>query len=93
MSVDTYHAVFNFSGRVQGVGFRYQTLQVAKEFTVTGQVSNLPDGRVRLEVEGDEAELSDFVAALEERMSGYIRKTERSGIGRRVPQFRNFTIR
>lgn len=93
MAVETHHAVFHFSGRVQGVGFRYQAMQLAKEFTVTGQVSNLPDGRVRLEVEGAEAELSDFVAAIEERMSGYIRKTERSGIARRVPQFREFSIR
>src|SRR5215470_10194518 len=39
-----------FSGRVQGVGFRYQTLQLAKGFEVSGWVMNLPDGRVQLEV-------------------------------------------
>jgi len=92
MSVETHHAVVHFSGRVQGVGFRYQTLQVAKEFTVTGYVMNLPDGRVRLELEGDDAEVEEFVAAVEERMSGYIRKTERS-LGRRIAQFRDFSIR
>ena len=92
MPVETIHAVIHFTGRVQGVGFRYQTLQVAKEYTVTGHVSNLPDGRVRLEVEGEEAEVDDFVAAVEERMSGYIRKTERAK-ARRVPQFRDFSIR
>lgn len=92
MPVETHHAVIHFTGRVQGVGFRYQTLQAAKEFTVTGFVANLPDGRVRLEVEGDEAEIDDFVAAVEERMSGYIRKTERAK-ARRVAQFRDFAIR
>src|SRR5215813_12067767 len=39
-----------FTGRVQGVGFRYQTLQLAKGFEVSGWVMNLPDGRVQLEV-------------------------------------------
>lgn len=81
-----------FSGRVQGVGFRYQTLQVAKEFEVAGFVQNLPDGRVQLEVEGDSAEVSAFVAAVEERMHGYIRKTERHS-ARRSPQFQGFAIR
>ena len=46
---DVYHETVYFSGRVQGVGFRFTTLQVAKEFEVAGFVSNLPDGRVRLE--------------------------------------------
>ncbi len=81
-----------FAGRVQGVGFRYQTLQVAKEFEVTGFVQNLPDGRVLLEAEGSAADVAAFVAAVEERMHGYIRKTERHS-SRRVRQFQGFSIR
>lgn len=92
MTGDTQHVVVHFTGRVQGVGFRYQTMQLAAEYTVTGFVQNLPDGRVRLEAEGDEAEVADFVAAVEERMSGYIRQTERA-TQRRPAQFREFTIR
>ena len=41
-----HHTIF-FSGRVQGVGFRYATAQVARQFEVAGFVANLPDGRVR----------------------------------------------
>ncbi len=81
-----------FTGHVQGVGFRYQTLQVAKEFEVAGYVQNLPDGRVQLEAEGPAAEVSAFVAAVEERMHGYIRKTERRA-AKRPPQFQGFAIR
>lgn len=81
-----------FAGRVQGVGFRYQTLQVAKEFEVAGYVQNLPDGRVQLEVEGRPDEVAAFVAAVEERLHGYIRKTERHS-ARRAPQFQGFSIR
>ncbi len=81
-----------FTGRVQGVGFRYQTLQVAKEFEVAGYVQNLPDGRVQLEAEGPAKEVSGFITAVEERMHGYIRKTERRAI-RRPSQFQGFAIR
>lgn len=81
-----------FAGRVQGVGFRYQTLQVAKEFEVAGYVQNLPDGRVQLEAEGRPDEVAAFVAAVEERLHGYIRKTERHS-ARRAPQFQGFSIR
>src|SRR6218665_1270153 len=73
-----YHTTVFFNGRVQGVGFRYQTVQVAKEFDVSGWVMNLPDGRVQLEAEGRAGEVKDFIAALQERMEGYIRKVEQS---------------
>lgn len=87
-----YHATVFFSGRVQGVGFRYQTLQVAKEFEISGWVANLADGRVQLEAEGRSDEVRDFIAAVQERMEGHIRKTEQSN-ETRPPQFSGFTIR
>jgi acylphosphatase len=89
---EVFHAAIFFSGRVQGVGFRYQTLQVAKEFEVSGWVMNLPDGRVQLEVEGRPDEAKNFIAALHERMEGHIRKTEQT-TGTRAPQFSGFSIR
>lgn len=89
---DVHHETVFFTGHVQGVGFRYSTLQVAKEFEVTGFVSNLADGRVQLEVEGRKADVVDFVEAVQEKMHGYIRKTERSAKAR-APQFNGFTIR
>ena len=36
------------SGRVQGVGFRYATLDKAVALGLTGQVRNLPDRRVEV---------------------------------------------
>ena len=52
----------HYEGRVQGVGFRYTTLQIAKEFEVAGVVRNLADGRVHLEVEGRAADVAVLVA-------------------------------
>ncbi len=87
-----HHETVYFNGRVQGVGFRYQTLQVAKEFEVSGFVQNLDDGRVQLEAEGSAPEIGAFVAAVEERLTGYIHRTERHG-SIRAAQYRGFAIR
>ena len=89
---DVHHKILHFSGRVQGVGFRYTALALAREFEVAGYVQNLPDGRVRLEVEGEASEVAGFVGALEEQMRGYVRDVERTA-GRRAQQFTGFTIR
>lgn len=89
---DVHHATVHFSGRVQGVGFRYSTLQVAKEFEVAGFVSNLPDGRVLLEAEGARDEVKRFVTAVHERLHGYVRKVEETG-EERAPAFRGFVIK
>ena len=61
-----------FAGRVQGVGFRYTTTQVAQRFAVAGYVQNLPDGRVRAVAEGEPQDVGGFVSAVCERMSRYI---------------------
>ena len=57
--VDPYKDVIRehiiFSGRVQGVGFRYQATYAAKRVGLTGWVENLPDGSVEMEVQGTPA--------------------------------------
>src|SRR5262249_49642756 len=50
-----------YEGRVQGVGFRFTVRHIAKGFDVTGWVRNLPDGRVELQVTGDENEVRTFL--------------------------------
>lgn len=66
-----------FQGRVQGVGFRYTTRNLAINFDVTGFVRNLPDGRVELVCEGPEHQCHDFIDAVSERMKPHIRAIER----------------
>jgi len=67
-----------FSGRVQGVGFRYQTCRTAQNYEVSGYVRNLPDGRVEIEVEGERLEIDAFISAVTKRMEGFIMKVEES---------------
>ncbi|MBN1485030.1 MAG: acylphosphatase [Chloroflexia bacterium] len=48
-------------GRVQGVSFRYYTRRQARALGLSGWVKNLPDGRVEVVAEGDEAVLQELV--------------------------------
>ena len=52
------------SGIVQGVGYRYYTLRKAGALGLTGFVRNLPDGRVEVEVEGEESAIQEFIGFL-----------------------------
>jgi acylphosphatase len=52
---------FIVSGRVQGVGFRYFTVQAAERAGVVGTVRNLPDGTVEAIAEGSLATLAEFL--------------------------------
>ena len=65
-----------FEGHVQGVGFRYQTVAIAKGYDVTGTVSNMDDGRVFIHAEGEQTEVTAFMAEIESEMSSFIRRTE-----------------
>jgi acylphosphatase len=61
MSEDTELRLHGFvSGRVQGVGFRYFTQQLAIELDLTGWVKNTFDGKVEFLVEGTEERLKEF---------------------------------
>ena len=66
--------IIHYSGRVQGVGFRYTARTVATGFEITGTIRNLPDGSVELVAEGARGELEAFRAALHDAgLAGFIR--------------------
>jgi acylphosphatase len=64
-----------YSGRVQGVGFRYTAQALAAGYPVAGYVRNLPTGEVELVAEGEDSVVEAFLAAVAQRMAGYISKT------------------
>ena len=61
-----------YRGQVQGVGFRYTTVRVARNYRVGGYVRNMMDGKVELVVEGEVEETESFLEELEKAMGGYI---------------------
>lgn len=81
-----------FSGRVQGVGFRYTAQNLALQYNVGGYVRNAPDGRVELVMEGPDAEMEHFIDALQQRMNGYIRDVDRQ-TEPATGEFHRFSIR
>jgi acylphosphatase len=90
--VDRLQREVYYSGRVQGVGFRYAVRSLAGRFQVTGFVRNLPDGRVHLVVEGEQTEIEGLLNEISAEMNhtiGDIKELERPATGR----FQSFEIR
>lgn len=54
------------TGRVQGVGYRYSVLGIARRLGLTGWVRNAPDGSVETWAQGRGPVLDEFVAFLNE---------------------------
>jgi len=58
------------TGRVQGVGYRYAVVRVARQLGLVGWVRNAPDGSVETWAQGDASSLSQFVAFLKQGPRG-----------------------
>ena len=80
-----------FSGRVQGVGFRYTSLRIAKRYSLAGYVKNLPDGRVELYVQGPESDVENCIEEISDQFLSNVRDKE--AIDQPVsPQYDQFRI-
>ena len=82
----------HYSGRVQGVGFRYTVKSLAPGFEITGQVRNLSDGRVELVAEGDREELEALRDAVRESGLGGLIRDEAIAWAQPENRFRGFEI-
>ena len=81
-----------YSGRVQGVGFRYTAKSVANGYEVTGTIKNLPDGRVELLAEGERAELEAFREGIRESGLSHFIQHEDVSYSEALNEFRGFEI-
>jgi len=63
MAMQAKHIVVH--GRVQGVGFRYFVHEAAMRLGLKGNVGNLPDSTVEITVEGDPAQIVEFIREIE----------------------------
>lgn len=66
----------HYTGRVQGVGFRFSTNSVATKHPVVGFVENLVDGRVRVIVEGKPEAVEGFLCEVATTMARYIHEVD-----------------
>ena len=70
-----------YSGRVQGVGFRYSVKRIASGYEVVGWIQNLSDGRVELQVEGEAGEVGAFLLEIaQSSLRHHIQGTESRSI-------------
>ena len=68
--IERKHAVhIAIKGKVQGVSFRYFTLQQARELEITGWVQNKPNGNVEAFAHGDKTNLELFIEKLKQGSS------------------------
>ncbi len=81
-----------FGGRVQGVGFRFRTDEIAHRYQVGGFVQNQPDGTVLLVVEGEPQEVDSMIDDVKSTMAGYIQAVTESS-GPSTTEFERFGIR
>jgi acylphosphatase len=65
-----------YTGRVQGVGFRYRAIEITREFPVIGWVKNLPTGQVEFWAEGNEDDVKEVLAAIRVAWGSFIRSEQ-----------------
>ncbi len=65
-----------FSGKVQGVGFRYRTQEYAEALSLLGTVRNGQDGTVELYVQGPISSINELIAKLQAHFGHYIQKID-----------------
>ncbi len=71
---------FWFSGRVQGVGFRYRAFYIAQALGLSGWVRNSWDERVEMEVQGTREAISEMLIQLREQRFVDIERIEEENI-------------
>jgi len=65
-----------YSGWVQGIGFRYTVLDIARQQKIGGWVKNLDDARVEVVVEAEEDVLNSFLQQVNQHFSQYIKDVD-----------------
>ncbi len=70
-----------YVGRVQGVGFRMTTVELARRHAgVAGYVRNRPEGTVELEAEGPPDAVNALLADVSEHFSGHIQDSHKTSV-------------
>ena len=81
-----------FTGRVQGVGFRFTAQDIAGALGVAGWVKNLRDGRVEIVAEAEEETLKDLLERINSYLDRYIQDRDIEWLPP-TGEFKDFRIR
>ncbi len=80
-----------FTGRVQGVGFRFTARRAAYRRQLTGFVRNLPDGTVEMLAQGPAQDIDDCIQDIKEYFGDYLRETKTQEMPT-DPKYKDFRI-
>jgi acylphosphatase len=80
-----------FSGRVQGVGFRFTAHRMANRHQLTGFVRNVPDGTVEMFIQGPSENIDNCIQDIKDSFAAYIRETKINEIPL-DPKYKDFGI-
>ena len=89
MSQSAKHIVF--TGRVQGVGFRFTAFNIANRYQLTGLVRNLAGGAVEMIAQGPANDIDDCIRDIKESLRDYIKETKIEEVAFN-PQYTDFKI-
>lgn len=74
--MDTVAKHIVFSGRVQGVGFRFTALNVANRYHLTGYVRNLPNGGVEMLAQGPKEIIDSCISDVQDSFAGCVHQVD-----------------
>ena len=89
---DNQRAHVYYSGRVQGVGFRYTAEELALDLRLVGWVKNMPDGRVELLCEGPKAKIEELFSRIQKSILGRHIKKADTFWEKPTNEFTDFTV-
>ena len=64
-----------FTGHVQGVGFRFTSLRIARRYSLVGYVKNIPGSSVEMLIQGPPNNVQACIRDISEAFDGHIKQT------------------
>jgi len=80
-----------FTGRVQGVGFRFTAHRIARLNQLKGYVRNLSDGSVEMLAQGYTEDVDDCIENIKDSFAGYLREVKIEKVAHN-PKYTDFKI-
>jgi acylphosphatase len=80
-----------FSGRVQGVGFRYTAQRIASRCGLTGYVRNDHGGSVEMLAQGQPEDIADCIRDIKDTFGAYVRDVRENEVPL-DPRYNSFEI-